>query len=114
MLDFAFSRPSFSPYLKSDQSSCTLCLTHTHTHTHTHTGETTKFISVSRSRIINLAVDCETGGGLRVDVAGAPGEQIQMLFRAPEGAGGAAAVEAHHCTAGQDGKCSIIVGARLG
>ena len=69
-------------------------------------GEAEKFISVSRSRILDLAVDCGEGGGLVVQVGGAPGETVTMLLRPPRGA-----VVARSCTAGPGGKCSIAAGA---
>ena len=55
--------------------------------------------------ILDLAVDCGEGGGLVVQVGGAPGETVTMLLRPPRGA-----VVARSCTAGQDGKCSIAAG----
>jgi hypothetical protein len=71
-------------------------------------GEADKFISVSRSRILNLVVDCSAG--MVVQVGGALGEVVTMLLRPPPADGGnAAPVIVRSCTVGTTGRCSIVV-----
>ena len=73
-------------------------------------GETDKFISVSRSRIIDMAVDCN--GGLVLQVGGGLGEVVTMAFRPPRHSGSATpAVVTHSCTVGVKARCSIAVAA---
>lgn len=72
-------------------------------------GETDKFISVSETRILDLAVDCSAG--IVVQVGGALGEVVTLLLSPPPADGGSAApaVIVCSCTVGTTGRCSIVV-----